>query len=209
MLQTYVTTFQNLNFGGGYALSLLMTLATAVLSMAPWLALPPVAGGDLMATRFGRVLTSSGTSARMAGAVNRAAAGRGGRALSTRTARLLGRAAALAVILLWSLFPIYWALNTSLTPLSAADSTRTHYFPSPFSGASYRAVFGIGGAGNGVASQLGHSLLNSAIESGGSMVLTVVIAVFAAYAFARLEFSLSGRSSSACSPHCCCPRMPP
>src|ERR1700733_9873786 len=34
MLQTYVTTFENLNFGGGYALSLLMTLATALLSMA-------------------------------------------------------------------------------------------------------------------------------------------------------------------------------
>lgn len=34
MLQTYVTTFQNLNFGGGYALSLLMTLATALLSVA-------------------------------------------------------------------------------------------------------------------------------------------------------------------------------
>jgi multiple sugar transport system permease protein len=34
MLQTYVTAFQNLNFGGGYALSLLMTLATALLSMA-------------------------------------------------------------------------------------------------------------------------------------------------------------------------------
>ena len=33
MLQTYVTTFQSLNFGGGYALSLLVTLATAVLSM--------------------------------------------------------------------------------------------------------------------------------------------------------------------------------
>ncbi len=33
MLQTYVTTFENLNFGGGYALSLLMTLATALLSM--------------------------------------------------------------------------------------------------------------------------------------------------------------------------------
>jgi multiple sugar transport system permease protein len=33
MLQTYVTTFENLNFGGGYALSLLMTVATAVLSM--------------------------------------------------------------------------------------------------------------------------------------------------------------------------------
>jgi multiple sugar transport system permease protein len=33
MLQTYVTTFENLNFGGGYALSLLITLATALLSM--------------------------------------------------------------------------------------------------------------------------------------------------------------------------------
>ena len=34
MLQTYVTTFTDLNFGGGYALSLLVTLATAVLSLA-------------------------------------------------------------------------------------------------------------------------------------------------------------------------------
>jgi multiple sugar transport system permease protein len=33
MLQTYVTTFEDLNFGGGYALSLLITIATAVLSM--------------------------------------------------------------------------------------------------------------------------------------------------------------------------------
>jgi multiple sugar transport system permease protein len=33
MLQTYVTTFENLNFGGGYALSLLVTVATAVLSI--------------------------------------------------------------------------------------------------------------------------------------------------------------------------------
>jgi multiple sugar transport system permease protein len=34
MLQTYVTTFEDLNFGGGYALSLLVTVATAVLSLA-------------------------------------------------------------------------------------------------------------------------------------------------------------------------------
>jgi multiple sugar transport system permease protein len=33
MLQTYVQTFENLNFGGGYALSLLLTVATAVLSL--------------------------------------------------------------------------------------------------------------------------------------------------------------------------------
>jgi multiple sugar transport system permease protein len=34
MLQTYVTTFEDLNFGGGYALSLLVTAATALASMA-------------------------------------------------------------------------------------------------------------------------------------------------------------------------------
>jgi multiple sugar transport system permease protein len=34
MLQTYITTFEDLNFGGGYALSLLMTIATAAVSMA-------------------------------------------------------------------------------------------------------------------------------------------------------------------------------
>jgi multiple sugar transport system permease protein len=33
MLQTYVTTFEDLNVGGGYALSLLVTAATALLSM--------------------------------------------------------------------------------------------------------------------------------------------------------------------------------
>jgi multiple sugar transport system permease protein len=140
-----------------------------------------------MASGPARVVADTGTRARLAQAVNRAAAGRSGRALSTRTARLLGRTATMAVILLWSLFPIYWALNTSLTPLSAADSTPAHYVPSPLTWDSYRAVFGIGGPGGG-ASQLGRSLLNSAIESGGGMILTVVIAVFAAYAFARLEF---------------------
>lgn len=34
MLQTYITTFQDLNFGGGYALSLMVTVATVLLSAA-------------------------------------------------------------------------------------------------------------------------------------------------------------------------------
>jgi multiple sugar transport system permease protein len=34
MLQTYVTTFENLDFGGGYAFSLMVTVATALLSVA-------------------------------------------------------------------------------------------------------------------------------------------------------------------------------
>jgi multiple sugar transport system permease protein len=138
-------------------------------------------------------MAATGTSAAGLGrrterAITRAAAGPAGRAFSGRTARIAGRVATIAVILLWSLFPIYWALNTSLSTLSGADSTPAHYFPSPLTGSSYQSVLGINGAGNGTSTQIGRSLLNSTIESGAAMVLTVVIAVFAAYAFARLQF---------------------
>jgi multiple sugar transport system permease protein len=133
-------------------------------------------------------MAATTTGGRVARAVTRVAAGPAGRALSSRPARALGRTATIAVILLWSLFPIYWALNTSLSTLSGADSAPAHYLPSPLVATSYRAVLGIGGAGYGISSQLGRSLLNSTIESGAAMVLTVVIAVFAAYAFARLRF---------------------
>jgi multiple sugar transport system permease protein len=133
-------------------------------------------------------MAATGTSGRTARVVTGVAAGPAGRALSRRPARALGRVVTIAVILLWSLFPIYWALNTSLSTLSGADSAPAHYFPSPLVSTSYRSVLGIGGAGYGISSQLGRSLLNSTIESGAAMVLTVVIAVFAAYAFARLRF---------------------
>lgn len=125
---------------------------------------------------------------RTARAVTRVAAGPAGRALSRKPARLLGHIVAIVIILLWSLFPIYWALNTSLTTLSGADSIPVHYFPSPLVSTSYRAVLGIGGAGNGISEEFGRSLLNSAIESGLAMIVTVVIAILAAYAFARLQF---------------------
>ena len=125
---------------------------------------------------------------RTSATVNRVAAGPFGRALAGRPFRGLGRVAVIVIILLWSLFPIYWAINVSFTTLSGADSSPAHYFPSPLVGTSYRSVLGIGGAGNGVSEQLGRSLLNSVIESGLAMIVTVVIAVLAAYAFARLQF---------------------
>jgi multiple sugar transport system permease protein len=133
-------------------------------------------------------MAAAGAGERTARGVTRVAAGPAGRALSRRTARTLGRIVTIAVILVWSLFPIYWALNTSLSTLSGADSTPAHYIPSPLVGSSYRAVAGIGGAGNGISTEIGRSLLNSVIESGAAMILTVVIGIFAAYAFARLRF---------------------
>jgi multiple sugar transport system permease protein len=133
-------------------------------------------------------MAAAGSGGRAARAANRAATGPAGRVLSGRPARALGRVVAIAVILLWSLFPLYWALNTSLSTLSGADSAPAHYFPSPLVATSYRAVLGVGGAGYGISGQLGRSLLNSVIESGAAMIITVVIAIFAAYAFARLQF---------------------
>ena len=64
--------------------------------------------------------------------------------------RRVGRAArvvALGIVVLWSLFPIYWALNFSFSTLSGADSAPAHYFPSPLVSTSYQAVFGINGDG--------------------------------------------------------------
>ena len=135
------------------------------------------------------MIAEAGRDERTARAVARIANGRGARVLTRRPARVLGRVVTIAVILLWSLFPIYWALNTSLSTLTGADATPAHYFPSPLVSTSYQAVLGIGSAANGgVSGQLGRSLLNSTVESGVSMIVTVVIAVFAAYAFARLQF---------------------
>jgi len=131
---------------------------------------------------------TAGTGERATRAVTRVASGPAGRALSRKPARLVGRTVAIVVILLWSLFPLYWALNTSLSTLSGADSTPAHYFPSPLVGASYRAVFGIGSSAYGISAELGRSLLNSVIESGAAMIVTVVIAILAAYAFARMQF---------------------
>ena len=133
-------------------------------------------------------MAAAGSGGRTARALTQVAAGPAGRVLTGRPARALGRIVTIALILLWSLFPIYWALNTSLSTLSGANSAPAHYFPSPLVATSYRAVFGIGGAGYGISGQLGRSLLNSAVESGAAMILTVVIAIFAAYAFARLQF---------------------
>jgi multiple sugar transport system permease protein len=110
--------------------------------------------------------------------------------MATRITRIAGRIVTIALILLWSVLPLYWALNTSLTTLSAADSRPARYLPSPVTTDNYRALLGIGGSGSSVAYQFGRSLLNATIESGAAMVLTVVIAVFAAYAFARLRFRL-------------------
>ena len=100
--------------------------------------------------------------------------------------RRVGRGVLIAVILVWSAFPIYWALNTSFTTLNGAQAVPAHFLPSPFTVHNYRTL--LNQTSGGVGSQFWRSFLNAAIEAGLATVLTVAIALFAAYAFARLEF---------------------
>ena len=126
-----------------------------------------------------------------------------------RSIRLLGRALSVLVILLWSLFPLYWALNTSLTTLSGAESRPRTWSPLRSASPATSSCFGVTGPQSGFASQFGRSLLNAVIESGGAMVLTIVIAVLGAYAFARMEFRFKRTIFPACWAPCCCPPTPP
>lgn len=109
-----------------------------------------------------------------------------------RRARRLIRLIALGALVVWSLFPVYWALKTSLSTNAAAQQTPVQYFPAHPTGVSYQALFGAGPESADAAGGIGQALVNSVIEVTGATVLTLVIAVTAAYAFARLRFHLKG-----------------
>jgi ABC-type glycerol-3-phosphate transport system permease component len=51
--------------------------------------------------------------------------------------RRIGRAFLVALILVWSAFPIYWALNTSFTSVNGAETVPAHFLPSPFTAPNY------------------------------------------------------------------------
>lgn len=103
-----------------------------------------------------------------------------------------GRAVAVALIVLWSAFPIYWALNTSLMTNDQAQATPARYLPLPPTFANYARIFGLQAdplnPSTNLWTQLSRSILNITVECLASTVITVVIAVFGAYAFARMTF---------------------
>jgi multiple sugar transport system permease protein len=99
------------------------------------------------------------------------------------------RTIGLLILLLWSVFPIYWALNTSLMTQSEAQSSPVHWWPHHFEWSNYAAVFGHG-ASSAATGGIGRAIVNTAVESLGATLLTLVIAVVGAYAFARLRFRL-------------------
>ncbi len=72
------------------------------------------------------------------------------------------------------------------------QSSPPTWFPTHFVFSNYEAIFGIGPSAASTAGGVGRALLNSSIESLGATILTLVLAVVGAYAFARLRFRLRG-----------------
>lgn len=98
-----------------------------------------------------------------------------------------------AVLLLWSLGPVYWSLVTSLTSPNALVSDNLHLWPQAPTLEHYAKLFGATSTsqGNEVQSvwpQFSRALINSLITSVAATVLTVAIAAFGAWAFVRLQF---------------------
>lgn len=87
--------------------------------------------------------------------------------------------AAVLLVAVYALFPFYWALMTSFKTESEMFQTAT-YFPQEPTTQNYEYVFRD--------NTFVRSLRNSALVSGSTSVLALVIGSFAAYALGRLRF---------------------
>ncbi len=95
----------------------------------------------------------------------------------------IARSAGFAVVLLWSLVPIYWSLKTSLETEAAARAQ--NYVPLHPTLGNYATLLTRSGDLPG---QIRRAALNIIVECGAATIVTVVLATLAAYAFARMTF---------------------
>lgn len=83
-------------------------------------------------------------------------------------------------IVLYTLFPFYWAIASSLTPTNELVKTPVSFWPRQFTLDHYRTVFNDGG--------FMRALLNSAIVSTTVVLLALLLGTLGAYALGRLHF---------------------
>ena len=95
------------------------------------------------------------------------------------------RWAGVAFIVLWTIIPIYWALNTSLQTDAQASSRPANYLPPTPSLKNYVTLLV---ANTDTADAVRRSIVNIVIECTAATIITVLIATLAAYAFARMQF---------------------
>lgn len=103
----------------------------------------------------------------------------------------IGISLGIAVLLVWSLGPIYWAIATSFTPTPDLMSQPIRFFPERLTLDHYAKLAGFGVDMTNdvtVGAQFRAALVNSIVTALAATVLSVLFATFAGYAFARLEF---------------------
>ena len=99
--------------------------------------------------------------------------------------RHAGRPVGIALIIVWSVVPIYWAAKTSLQTEGDARARPAQYVPLHPTLKNFGALLTGGGD---LASSIRRAMLNIVVECGAATIVTVVLATLAAYAFARLDF---------------------
>ncbi|MES2432835.1 MAG: carbohydrate ABC transporter permease [Pseudomonadota bacterium] len=105
----------------------------------------------------------------------------------------IGLCLGVALLVLWSVGPVYWSFVTSITPPNALVSDNLHFWPQTATWEHYAKLFGATSTsqGNEVASvwpQFSRAFANSLITALAATALVVIIAAFGAWAFVRLEF---------------------
>lgn len=88
-------------------------------------------------------------------------------------------------ISIWSLAPLYWALNTSLQTDAQVSSKPAHFLPPTPTLNNYRSL--LIGAGE-LQGAIRRSTVNIFIECSVATVVTVTLSTLAAHAFARIKF---------------------
>jgi trehalose/maltose transport system permease protein len=103
---------------------------------------------------------------------------RGGRYRLRRQMAQIGFWALMAVIVLYSVFPFYWAIVSSLKEGSALFTVE--FWPENVTYQNYINVF--------AEQPFGHNILNSVIVSVSAVALCLFLSVTAAYALGRVQF---------------------
>lgn len=99
------------------------------------------------------------------------------------------------LLVIWTLFPIYWLLNMSLMFKPELLSVPTHLWPHEPTFSNYTRLFGASAMGPGgelppigQAASIRRGLVNSAIVAVAVTALTMIVALPVAYALGRLQF---------------------
>jgi trehalose/maltose transport system permease protein len=113
----------------------------------------------------------------------RAAAPPAARASRPSVGQILGRGLfylIVAVILLYTLIPFYWAVRSSLMPTDQLTATPVKYFPTSPTMGNFTAVLRD--------NQFRRALINSTIVALSVTILSLIVGAFAAYALGRFKF---------------------